>query len=84
MEELDTLLPLALACRDEFLQEIRVNFVEASFKVATAVLARLEERSKDVPSRAPLQNLYTILSTAVHVHQHFKMYHNLMKETSRK
>ncbi|XP_066472007.1 uncharacterized protein KIAA0825 homolog [Tiliqua scincoides] len=84
LEELDTLLPLALACRDEFLQEIRVNFVEACFKVATAVLARLEERSKDVPSRAPLQNLYAILSTAVHVYQHFKMYHNLMKETSRK
>ncbi|KAJ6669753.1 hypothetical protein lerEdw1_000302 [Lerista edwardsae] len=39
LEELDTLLPLALACRDEFLQEIRVNFVEACFKVATAVLA---------------------------------------------
>ncbi|XP_062985666.1 uncharacterized protein KIAA0825 homolog [Elgaria multicarinata webbii] len=84
MEELDTLLPLALACRDESLQEIRANFVEACCKVATAVLMRLEERSKDVPSKAPLQNLYAILSTAVHVHQHFKMYHNLMKETSRK
>ncbi|XP_053149892.1 uncharacterized protein KIAA0825 homolog isoform X3 [Hemicordylus capensis] len=84
MEEFDTLLPLALACRDESLQEIRTNFVEACCKVATAVLARLEERSKDVPSRAPLQNLYAILSTAVHVYQHFKMYHNLMKETNRK
>ncbi|XP_054843541.1 uncharacterized protein KIAA0825 homolog [Eublepharis macularius] len=84
LEELDTLLPLALACRDESLQEIRSNFVEASCKIATAVLERLEERIKDVPSRAPIQNLYAILSTAVHVYQHFKIYHNLMKEKSRK
>ncbi|XP_077203722.1 uncharacterized protein KIAA0825 homolog isoform X3 [Paroedura picta] len=84
LEELDTLLPLALACRDESLQEIRANFVEASCKVATVVLERLEERSKDVPSKAPLQNLYAVLSTSVHVYQHFKMYHNLMKEKSRK
>ncbi|XP_033019581.1 uncharacterized protein KIAA0825 homolog isoform X2 [Lacerta agilis] len=84
MEELDMLLPLALACRDESLQEIRANFVEACCKVAKAVLTRLEERSKDVPSRAPLQNLYTILSTAVHVYQHFNMYQHLMKDTTRK
>ncbi|XP_042305130.1 uncharacterized protein KIAA0825 homolog isoform X2 [Sceloporus undulatus] len=84
MEELDTLLPLALACRDESLQEIRADFVEACCKVATAVMTRLEERSKDIPSRAPLQNLYTILSTAVHVYQHFKIYHSLMKESNRK
>ncbi|XP_064357536.1 uncharacterized protein KIAA0825-like [Dromaius novaehollandiae] len=84
MEELDTLLPLALACKDDSLQEIRANFVEACSKVATAVLARLEEKSKDVPSKAPLQNLYAALSTAIHVFQHFTMYSNLMRETSKK
>ncbi|XP_009083053.1 PREDICTED: uncharacterized protein KIAA0825 homolog, partial [Acanthisitta chloris] len=84
MEELDTLLPLALACRDDSLQEIRANFVEACSKVATAVLARLEEKSKDVPSKAPLQVLYAALSTAIYVFQHFTMYSNLMKETSKK
>nr|XP_013817213.1 PREDICTED: uncharacterized protein KIAA0825-like [Apteryx mantelli mantelli] len=84
MEELDTLLPLALACKDDSLQEIRTNFVEACSKVATAVLARLEEKSKEVPSKAPLQNLYAALSTAIHVFQHFKMYSNLMRETSKK
>nr|XP_056705219.1 uncharacterized protein KIAA0825 homolog [Euleptes europaea] len=84
LEELDTLLPLALACRDDSLQEIRANFVEASCKAAIAVLERLEERSKDVPSRAPLQNLYAVLSTAVHVYHHFKMYHDLMKKKSKK
>ncbi|XP_009865298.1 PREDICTED: uncharacterized protein KIAA0825 homolog, partial [Apaloderma vittatum] len=84
MEELDTLLPLALACRDDSLQEIRANFVEACSKVATAVLARLEEKSKDVPSKAPLQDLYAALSTAIYVFQHFTMYSNLMRETSKK
>ncbi|XP_008632802.2 PREDICTED: uncharacterized protein KIAA0825 homolog isoform X4 [Corvus brachyrhynchos] len=84
MEELDTLLPLALACRDDSLQEIRSNFLEACSKVATAVLARLEEKSKDVPLKAPLQDLYASLSTAIYVFQHFTMYSSLMGETSKK
>uniref|UniRef100_A0A803Y3H9 KIAA0825 n=1 Tax=Meleagris gallopavo TaxID=9103 RepID=A0A803Y3H9_MELGA len=84
MGELDTLLPLALACRDDSLQEIRANFVEACSKVATAVLARLEEKSEDVPSKAPLQNLYAALSTAIYVYQHFTTYSNLMRESSKK
>ncbi|KYO48708.1 hypothetical protein Y1Q_0004097 [Alligator mississippiensis] len=84
MEELDTLLPLALACRDDSFQEIRANFVEACCKVATAVLARLEERSREVPSKAPLQNLHAVLSTAVYIFQNFIMYDILMRKTSKK
>ncbi|XP_068858365.1 uncharacterized protein KIAA0825 homolog isoform X4 [Aphelocoma coerulescens] len=84
MEELDTLLPLALACRDDSLQEIRSNFLEACSKVATAVLARLQEKSKSVPLKAPLQDLYSALSTAIYVFQHFTMYSSLMGETSKK
>nr|XP_023403493.1 uncharacterized protein KIAA0825 homolog [Loxodonta africana] len=84
MEKLDTMLPLALACRDDSFQEIRANFVEACCKVATAVLARLQERGKEVPSKAPLKNLHTLLSTAVYVFQHFMRYDNLMKETTKK
>ncbi|XP_028942784.1 uncharacterized protein KIAA0825-like, partial [Antrostomus carolinensis] len=84
VEELDTLLPLALACRDDSLQEIRANFVEACSKVATAVLARLEERSNDVPSKAPLQDMYAALSTAIYVFQHLTMYSSSMRETSKK
>ncbi|XP_030093163.2 uncharacterized protein KIAA0825 homolog isoform X2 [Serinus canaria] len=83
MEELDTLLPLALACRDDSLQEIRANFVEACSKVATAVLSRLEEKSKEVPFKAPLQDLYAALSTAIYVFQHFTTYSNLMREKSK-
>ncbi|XP_059949133.1 uncharacterized protein KIAA0825 homolog isoform X1 [Mesoplodon densirostris] len=84
MEKLDTILPLALACRDDSFQEIRANFVEACCKVATAVLARLQERGKEVPSKAPLKNLHMLLSTAVYVFQHFMQYDNLMKENTKK
>ncbi|XP_073090016.1 uncharacterized protein KIAA0825 homolog isoform X1 [Manis javanica] len=84
MEKLDTMLPLALACRDDSFQEIRANFVEACCKVATAVLARLQERHKEFPSKAPLRNLHTLLSTAVYVFQHFTQYDNLMKENTKK
>ncbi|XP_048187217.1 uncharacterized protein KIAA0825 homolog isoform X3 [Perognathus longimembris pacificus] len=84
MEKLDTMLPLALACRDDSFQEIRANLVEACCKVATAVLARLQERSKEVPFRAPLKNLHILLSTAVYVLQHFMQYDHFMKETTKK
>ncbi|XP_021111433.1 uncharacterized protein KIAA0825 homolog isoform X2 [Heterocephalus glaber] len=84
MEKLDTMLPLVLACRDDSFQEMRANLVEACYKVATAVLERLQERSKEVPSRAPLKNLLIVLSTAVYVFQHFTKYDNLMKETTQK
>ncbi|XP_039325981.1 uncharacterized protein KIAA0825 homolog [Saimiri boliviensis] len=84
MEKLDTMLPLALACRDDSFQEIRANLMEACCKVATAVLQRLQERAKEVPSKAPLKNLHTLLSTAVYVFQYFKQYDNLMKEITKK
>ncbi|XP_034512391.1 uncharacterized protein KIAA0825 homolog isoform X3 [Ailuropoda melanoleuca] len=84
MEKLDTMLPLALACRDDSFQEIRANFVEACCEVATAVLGRLQERVKEFPSKAPLTNLHTLLSTAVYVFQHFMQYDNLMKENTKK
>ncbi|XP_029417596.1 uncharacterized protein KIAA0825 homolog isoform X2 [Nannospalax galili] len=84
MEKLDTMLPLALACREDSFQEIRANWVEACYKVATAVLERLQERGKEVPSRAPLKNLHILLSTAVYVSQHFMRYDNLLKETAKK
>uniref|UniRef100_A0A4W3JND6 Uncharacterized protein n=1 Tax=Callorhinchus milii TaxID=7868 RepID=A0A4W3JND6_CALMI len=84
MEELDTLLPLALASSENFLQEIRANFVDGCSKVAAAILSRLEERSKEVPSKAPVQNLYIILSSAMFIHRQLNHYENLLKESSKK
>uniref|UniRef100_UPI00398F4AFE uncharacterized protein KIAA0825 homolog n=1 Tax=Pristiophorus japonicus TaxID=55135 RepID=UPI00398F4AFE len=84
MEDLDILLPLALASSENFLQEIRENFVDGCSKVAADVLSRLEERSKEVPSKVPVQNLYVILSTAIFIHNYLTEYENLLKETSKK
>lgn len=84
MEKLDTMLPLALACRDDSFQEMRAHFVEACGEVATAVLARLQERGREFPAQAPLTNLHTVLSTAVYVSQRFTRYDNLMKENTNK
>ncbi|XP_067885800.1 uncharacterized protein KIAA0825 homolog isoform X3 [Heterodontus francisci] len=81
IEELDTLIPLALASSESFFQEIRENFVDGCSKVAADVLSRLEERSKEVPSKVPVQNLYVILSTAVFIHNYLTEYENLLKET---
>ncbi|XP_058843423.1 uncharacterized protein KIAA0825-like isoform X1 [Acipenser ruthenus] len=82
MEELDMLLPLALACRKDFLQEIIENFVEVCSKVTAAVLTRLEERSKEVPLKSPIQNLHTLLSTAIHVLQRLTQYEARLKDAS--
>ncbi|XP_058512326.1 uncharacterized protein KIAA0825 homolog isoform X2 [Ochotona princeps] len=83
MEKLDTMLPLALACRDDSFAEIRENLVEGCYKVATAVLARLRERGKEVPSKAPLKNLLALLSSALFIRQRLTQYDSLMKETTK-
>ncbi|XP_060692716.1 uncharacterized protein KIAA0825 homolog isoform X2 [Hemiscyllium ocellatum] len=80
MEELDSLLPLALASSESFLQEIREAFLDGCSKVATDLLSRLEERSKEVPSKVTVQNLYIILSTAIFIHNSLTKYEHLLKE----
>ncbi|XP_078070912.1 uncharacterized protein KIAA0825 homolog [Mustelus asterias] len=82
MEGLDMLLPLALASSESFLQEIRENFLDGCSKVAVDILSRLEERSKEVPSKIPVQNLYVILSTAIFIHNCLTAYENLLKESN--
>ncbi|KAM4808261.1 uncharacterized protein KIAA0825 homolog [Rhinophrynus dorsalis] len=79
-EEFDSLLPLALACKDNSLQELRLCFEETFSKVAALVLERLEELSKLFPSKVPLQSLLALLSTAVHFLHHFNYYNELMSK----
>uniref|UniRef100_W5M0F4 KIAA0825 n=1 Tax=Lepisosteus oculatus TaxID=7918 RepID=W5M0F4_LEPOC len=83
MQELDALLPLALACREGFQLEIRAAFVDACSKAAAALLARLGERSREVPRTAPTRNLHTSLSTAVYVLQRLAQYETLLKDSAR-
>ncbi|XP_034152494.1 uncharacterized protein KIAA0825 homolog isoform X2 [Esox lucius] len=82
IRECNALLPLAEACGDGVLLEVRCSFVEACARVASAMLGRVEERAGQVPSGAPLKNLATLLGTSVYVHQWLCHYHDRLKETS--
>ncbi|XP_051786143.1 uncharacterized protein KIAA0825 homolog isoform X1 [Erpetoichthys calabaricus] len=84
MKELDTFLALALAWREDSLQEIRADFVEVCTKVTTAIETRLKERSKEIPWKAPAQNLHVLLSTAIYIHQRVTHYEALLKDNSHK
>ncbi|KAM4707151.1 uncharacterized protein KIAA0825 homolog [Discoglossus pictus] len=79
-EEFNALFPLALACRDGSLQEIRACFVEAVSQTAGLVLTKLEEWSNQVPASAPLQNTIVVFSTALHVLHHLTYYNDHMSK----
>ncbi|XP_040010197.1 uncharacterized protein KIAA0825 homolog isoform X2 [Xiphias gladius] len=80
--ELDALLPLAAACRDSSLLEVRSSFVEACGRASFAVLGRLQERALEVPSSAPLKNLPALLATCIYVHQRLEHYHARLKHSN--
>ncbi|XP_027133664.1 uncharacterized protein KIAA0825 homolog isoform X3 [Larimichthys crocea] len=82
MTELDALLPLAAACRDSSLQEVRSSFVEACGRAAFAMLGRLQERALEVPSSAPLKNLPALLATCIYLHQRLEHYHARLKDSN--
>lgn len=82
MAELDALLPLAAACRDGCLLEVRSGFVEACGTVAFAILGLLQERALEVPSSAPLKNLPTLLATCIYVYQRLERYHARLKDST--
>ncbi|XP_075899969.1 uncharacterized protein KIAA0825 homolog [Nelusetta ayraudi] len=79
--ELDALLPLAAACSDSSLLEVRSSFVEACGRAAFSVLGRLQERTPEVPSAAPLKNLPALLSTCIYVHQRLQQYRARLKDS---
>lgn len=81
MSELDIFLPLAAACSDSFLLEVRSSFVEACGGAAFAIMARLQERALEVPSSAPMKNLSTLLSTCIYVHQQLQQYLDRLKDS---
>nr|XP_019949157.1 PREDICTED: uncharacterized protein KIAA0825 homolog [Paralichthys olivaceus] len=78
--ELDALLPLAAACRDSSLLEVRSSFVEACGRAAFAVLGRLQERALAVPSSAPVKNLPALLASCIYLHQRLEHYHSRLKD----
>ncbi|XP_068461440.1 uncharacterized protein KIAA0825 homolog isoform X3 [Clinocottus analis] len=82
MTELDALLPLAAACRDSALLEVRSSFVEACSRAAFAMLSRLQERALEVPSSAPLRNMPALLATCIYVQQRLEHYHDRLKDSN--
>uniref|UniRef100_A0A668TTM9 KIAA0825 n=1 Tax=Oreochromis aureus TaxID=47969 RepID=A0A668TTM9_OREAU len=69
MTEMDALLPLAAACNESSLLQVRSSFIESCGRAAFAMLGRLQERALEVPSSAPLKNLHALLATCIYVHQ---------------
>eukprot|EP00079_Xenopus_tropicalis_P009449 XP_002933482.2 PREDICTED: uncharacterized protein KIAA0825 homolog isoform X1 [Xenopus tropicalis] len=82
IEEFDSILPLALACQDVSLLDVRACFLEAFSKVAALILAKLEEHHKEFPCKASLQSMYATLSTAIYVLHHLNYYSVQMSKKS--
>ncbi|XP_071210005.1 uncharacterized protein KIAA0825 homolog isoform X3 [Salvelinus alpinus] len=82
MGECDALLPLAEACGDAALLEVRCSFVEVCAWVTSAILGRVEERAGEVPSAAPLKNLIALLGTSMYIHQRLCHYEAQLRETN--
>ncbi|TNN40186.1 hypothetical protein EYF80_049647 [Liparis tanakae] len=80
LTELDALLPLAAACRESSLLEVRSSFVEACGRAAFAMLGRLQERALEVPASAPLRNMPALLATCMYVQQRLEHYHARLKD----
>ncbi|XP_030620556.1 uncharacterized protein KIAA0825 homolog [Chanos chanos] len=83
MGELDTLLALALVCKDEALLPVRSSFVEVTGRVTSALLGRLEERAQEVPSTTPFQNLPLLLATSTYIHQRLCHYESQLRHSAR-
>ncbi|KAG9354333.1 hypothetical protein JZ751_001038 [Albula glossodonta] len=83
IEELDALFPLALACREDSLLEVRASFVEVVGKVMSAILGRLQERARQVFMSAPLRKLPALLASAVCVQQRLSHYETQLKDSAR-
>ncbi|XP_030593401.1 uncharacterized protein KIAA0825 homolog [Archocentrus centrarchus] len=82
MTEMDALLPLAAACNDSSLLQVRSSFIESCGRAAFAMLGRLQERALEVPSSAPLKNLHALLATCIYVHQRLEHYNARLKDSN--
>ncbi|XP_058493319.1 uncharacterized protein KIAA0825 homolog isoform X1 [Solea solea] len=82
VSELEALLPLAAACGESFLLEVRSSFLEACGRAAFAMLGRLQERALAVPSCAPVKNLPALLATCIYVLQRLEHYHARLKDST--
>lgn len=83
MMELDALLLLAVACKEDALLPVCTCYVEVCGRVSSALLIRLEERAKEVPHISPLRNLPIILASSTYIHDRLAYYESQLGNTSR-
>ncbi|XP_028839500.1 uncharacterized protein KIAA0825 homolog isoform X2 [Denticeps clupeoides] len=82
IQELDCLLPLAIACRDDVLLPVRSCFVDVCARVVLALATRLEEKAVEVPISAPFQNLTVLLPSSICLHQRLLHYMNHLTDSA--
>lgn len=83
MEELDALLSLAVVCKEDALVPVSSCYIEVCGSVSSALLTRLEERSREVPHSSPLKNLPTILASSTYIYQRLIYYQSQLGDTNR-
>lgn len=83
MEELDSLLPLAVVCKEDTLLPVSSCYIEVSGRVSSDLLTRLEERAREVPHSSPLENLPTILASSTYIYHRLAYYESQLGDTNR-
>ncbi|XP_060740365.1 uncharacterized protein KIAA0825 homolog [Tachysurus vachellii] len=83
MEELDSLLPLAVVCKEDALLPVSSCYIEVSGRVSSDLLTRLEERAREVPHSSPLENLPTILASSTYIYHRLAYYESQLGDTNR-
>ncbi|XP_026787076.3 uncharacterized protein KIAA0825 homolog isoform X1 [Pangasianodon hypophthalmus] len=83
MEELDALLPLAVACKEDALLPVCSCYIELCGQLTSALLTKLDERAREVPHSSPLKNLPTILASSTYIHHRLAYYESQLGDTNR-
>ncbi|KAK7115922.1 hypothetical protein V1264_001706 [Littorina saxatilis] len=78
LEVVDRLLPLARVGCDGCLTPVRISFIDTVCICFKNVHVQLVKMSKDVPSKAPLKQMYVMQATSVMIRNSLMHYENLL------
>ncbi|KAG5260987.1 hypothetical protein AALO_G00298720 [Alosa alosa] len=83
MEEVDSLLPLAMVSRGDPLLPVRHSFADVCARVGLALVTRLQERAREVPADAPFYNLPGLLATSIYLGHRLELYESELSDGAR-
>ncbi|XP_076145168.1 uncharacterized protein KIAA0825 homolog [Alosa pseudoharengus] len=83
MEEVDSLLPLAMVSRGNPLLPVRHSFADVCARVGLALVTRLQERAREVPADAPFYNLPGLLATSIYLGHRLELYESELSDGAR-